>query len=191
MIPTIAASTGAPFFPSASPAARPSSTISTFSSTPAPTPSTASSVDPRGESSGFSGCTSSSFAPSNLRCFCVETTVPTTRAICIEDQPPRLPDVPVIDNADDTGIHWRFERIERKTGLLAANEKHFLAHAGPDAIDGDQRLARRLTVGSERLHEQQRHPDEVFVFTRDDDRPHDFGELHVQSLTVTASMTPM
>ena len=31
----------------------------------------------------FSGCTSSSFAPSNFRCFCVETTVPMTRAICI------------------------------------------------------------------------------------------------------------
>ena len=39
---------------------------------------------PRGVSSRFSGCTSSSFAPSNLRCFCVETTVPTTRAICID-----------------------------------------------------------------------------------------------------------
>ena len=50
-IPMIAASTGAPFFPSASPAARPSSTISTFSSTPAPTPSTASSAVPRGVSS--------------------------------------------------------------------------------------------------------------------------------------------
>ena len=66
MMPTIAASTGAAFRPSASPAARPSSTTSTFSCTPAPTPSTASSAAPRGVSSRFSGCTSSSFAPSNF-----------------------------------------------------------------------------------------------------------------------------
>ena len=34
--------------------------------------STASSAAPRGVSSSVSGCTSSSFAPSNLRCFCVD-----------------------------------------------------------------------------------------------------------------------
>jgi len=37
----------------------------------------------RGESSSDTGCTSRSFAPSNVRCFCVETTVPMTLAICI------------------------------------------------------------------------------------------------------------
>ena len=50
-MPMMAASTGAPLRPSASPAARPSSTISTRSVTPAPTESTASSVAPRGVSS--------------------------------------------------------------------------------------------------------------------------------------------
>src|SRR4030095_13889688 len=83
MMPTMAASTGAPLRPSASPAARPSSTISTFSRTPAPTESMASSGGPRVLSSSVTGCTSNNFAPSNLRCFCVETTVPITRAICI------------------------------------------------------------------------------------------------------------
>src|SRR5215510_10195782 len=85
MMPTIAASTGAALRPSASPAARPSSTISTFSVTPAPTESTASSGVPRGLSSSVTGCTSNSFAPSNVGCFCVETTVPITRAICIDE----------------------------------------------------------------------------------------------------------
>ena len=46
-MPIMAASTGAPFRPSASPAARPSITTSTFSCTPAPTESTASSAVPR------------------------------------------------------------------------------------------------------------------------------------------------
>src|SRR5262249_4065193 len=61
-MPIMAASTGAALRPSASPAARPSNTTRTFSLTPAPTPSTASIAGPRGESSGFSGCTRSSFA---------------------------------------------------------------------------------------------------------------------------------
>src|SRR5215217_565982 len=150
MMPTIAASTGAPFLPSASPAARPSSTTSTFSLTPAPTPSTASSAWPRGVSSMFNGCTSISLAPSNLRCFCVETTVPTTLQICtlqLQDcriaelqegkgegeqaysfdpcwpslsailqfcNPSLLPEVPVIDDANDAGIDRRFGRIKRE-----------------------------------------------------------------------------
>ena len=38
---------------------------------------------PRGCSSSVSGCTSSSFAPSSFLFFCVATTVPTTRQICM------------------------------------------------------------------------------------------------------------
>ena len=80
---------------SASPAALPSITISTFSPTPAPTESIASSGMPRGWSSSVSGCTSSSLAPSSLRCFWVETTVPTTRPSCMGLHPdPRGPLMP-------------------------------------------------------------------------------------------------
>ena len=78
MMPMIAASTGAPFLPSASPAARAFEDDEHLL-----VDARADAVDreqrvPRGVSSMFSGCTSISLAPSNLRCFCVETTVPMT-----------------------------------------------------------------------------------------------------------------
>src|SRR5437762_5796853 len=98
-IPTMAASTGAAFFPMASLAERPSSTMSTFSPTPAPAPSTASSSPPRGVSSRLSGCTSSSLPPSSLRCFWVETTVPVTRAKSMTSA-----QIPVIDDAHDARV---------------------------------------------------------------------------------------
>src|SRR5258706_11231395 len=150
MIPTMAASTGAARRPSASPAARPSSTINTFSCTPAPTPSIASSAVPRGESSAFSGCTSISFAPSNVGCFCVETTVPMTLAICTG----RL-HVPVVDDADDGGIDRRFGGMEGKAGFLAANEEHLFADAGADRIDGDERTSCGLPIRRDRLDEHE------------------------------------
>src|SRR5947208_37600 len=105
-IPTMAASTGAAFCPMASLAERPSSTMSTFSPTPAPAPSTASSSPPRGVSSRLSGCTSSSLPPSSLRCFCVETTVPTTRASSMA----ALSDGPVIDDAHDARVGRHLSR---------------------------------------------------------------------------------
>src|SRR5580765_3956564 len=194
MIPTIAASTGAPFFPIASPAARPSRTINTFSSTPAPTPSTANSATPRGVSSRFSGCTSSSFAPSNFRFFCVATTVPTTRAICIrinhQNDSGLLSEVPVIDDADDAGIHRRLGGIKRKARFFAAHEEHLFADAGADAVDSNQRFPGRLAIGIQRLNEQQRDAGEVLVFPGDDDRADHSRNLHGQSLTVTVSTTP-
>src|SRR5215210_2294671 len=147
MMPTIAASTGAPLRPSASPAARPSRTTSTFSRTPAPTPSTASSAVPRGVSSRFNGCTSSSLAPSNLACFWVDTTVPMTLAICIE--------IPMVDNADDARVDRRLNRVEGEAGFPAADEEDFFADSGAHRIDRDQRPARVLTFGSQRLENQQ------------------------------------
>src|SRR5262245_5837685 len=156
-IPTMAASTGAPLRPSASPAARPSMTTSTFSCTPAPTESTASSAVPRGASSSPIGCTSSSLAPPNLACFCVATTVPTTRASCmgacagpvLSDRPWARPKgralryVYLIDDAHDAGVSGHFGRIEGKRRFLAAHEEHRLADAGADRIHRDERSARR------------------------------------------------
>src|SRR5579863_4463158 len=155
----IAASTGAPFLPSTSPAARPSRTISTFSRTPAPTPSTASSDGPRGVSSRFNGWTSSSLAPSNFRCFCVATTVPTTLASCTTVSS----NVPVINDADDTRISRGLDRIERKAGLLAADEEDGLADAGARRIDGDERPSHWLALGGQRLNHEQLDAHEVFV----------------------------
>src|SRR5262245_42814209 len=193
MMPTIAASTGAAFFPSASPAARPSSTTSTFSSTPAPTPSTASNAVPRGVSSMFSGWTSSSFAPSNLRCFCVETTVPTTRPICIQqsnlqsicnlqsaicNQSAISPKIPVINDPDDAGVDRRFDGMKREACFLAAHEEHVLAHARADRIHGHQRTPCRLPIGRERLDDQQLDPREILVLARRDDVSDHASDLH-------------
>src|SRR5438552_8930902 len=160
MIPTTAASTGAAFLPSASPAARPSKTMSTFSLTPAPTLSTASSAVPLGVSSRFSGCTSRSFAPSNLGCFCVDTTVPTTRAICITDlglsRAARSSfNVPMVHDADDGRVVGRLHRIERKGRFFPSYEEHFFADAGADGIHRDERLPRTFSLWRQRLHDQQ------------------------------------
>src|SRR6185436_1408129 len=185
MIPTIAASTGAAFLPSASPAARPSSTTSTRSFTPAPTPSIASRAVPRGVSSGLIGCTSRSLAPSNFLCFCVETTVPMTLPICIDP----LSEIPVIDDADDARVDGRLDGIERKARFLAAHEEHFFADAGADRIDGDEGPAGGLALRRERLEDQQLQAHEVFVFSRDDDVPDDSREMHY-SLSSISSMMP-
>src|SRR5262245_19157121 len=117
----------------------------TFSFTPAPTPSTASSVPPRGVSSRFNGCTSRSFAPSNFWCFCVDTTVPTTRAICMNfarksREEEFLSNVPVIDDPDDARVDRWFDGVKRKARLLASDKKHVLADACAHAVDRNERL---------------------------------------------------
>src|SRR5262249_28313350 len=176
MMPTIAASTGAPFRPSASPAARPSSTISTFSCIPAPTESTASNVTPRGWSSTVSGWTSSSLPASNARCFCVATTVPTTRAICMSVARP------VIDDAHDPGVGRHLGGMKRKTGFLSAYEEHGLAHTGPDGVDGHDGSPDRRAIGANRLQDEQLHAHQVLVLARGHDVSEDLGELHVQPI---------
>jgi hypothetical protein len=87
------------------------------------------------------GWTSSSFAPSNFRCFCVDTTVPMTRAICIS------PHIPVVDNADDAGINRRLGGMEREAGLLAANEEDLFADTRANGVDRHERPADRLMIG--------------------------------------------
>src|SRR6266487_6213634 len=159
MMPMIAASTAAAFLPSASPAALPSITTSTFSPIPAPTESIASSAVPRGVSSSVSGCTSISFAPSSFLFFWVETTVPTTRQICILPfafylLPCRLFQIPVIDDADHGRVSGWFGWIERKRGFAAADEEDVLADARTHRVERDQRPAGRLARGRDRLQDQ-------------------------------------
>src|SRR5688572_2519688 len=175
-MPTMAASTGAAFLPIASLAARPSRTMSTFSCTPAPTPSTASNSGPRGVSSSVSGCTSSSFAPSSLRFFCVATSVPVTRARIMSWT---LPDVPGVDDADDARICGNLGRIKRKAGLFAAHEEHILADAGPHRISGHDDSSDGLARRRHRLHEQERDALERLVLVIQHQRPDDTSQLHV------------
>ena len=53
----------------------------------------------------------------------------------------------MIDDADDAGVDRRLGRMERKARLFAAHEEDFLADAGPDRIDGDERTPGRLRSG--------------------------------------------
>src|SRR5688572_21644803 len=172
MIPTIAASTGAALRPSASPAAFPSITTSTRSPIPAPTESMASSGPPRGAPSGPCGWTSSSFAPSSLRCFCVETTVPTTVPICIARASAR---VHGIDDADDRRVGGHFDGMERIGGFAPAHEEDAFADPGAGRVDGHQALADRLAVDAERLDDEQLRPGHVGVLDGRDDGADDFS----------------
>src|SRR6267378_3255260 len=91
--PTMAASTPASPRFRAIIAALPSRTSSTRSPTPASTASMANTAGPRSLPSRSSGWARSSFAPSSFPFFCVETTLPTTRAMTISPSSsgPRCP----------------------------------------------------------------------------------------------------
>jgi hypothetical protein len=85
----------------------------------------------------------------------------------------------MVDDADNAGIDWRFGRIEREAGFLAADEKHFFADAGADTVDRDERPPRRLAVRGERLDEQQLDPDQMLVFPCRHNGANDPGKLHI------------
>src|SRR6187431_3176167 len=190
----IAASTGAPLRPSASPAARPSITIKTFSCTPAPTESTASSAVPRGASSSPTGWTSSSFAPVNALCFCVATTVPITRASCNSvssppssvfgpvragpADPPSTLHVPMIDDSHDACVRGNLSRMKREARFLPSDEEHCLADASADCIHGDQRATGGVAVRIEGLEHQQLDSAQVLVLDGCHDIADDPGDLH-------------
>jgi len=91
----------------------------------------------------------------------------------------QLPDsrlhVPVIDNADDAGIDWRLGGMERKAGLLAANEEDLLADTRANGVNRHQRPADRLMIGRERLHDQQLDAGQLLVFSCGDDVTNDPG----------------
>src|SRR5687768_2007347 len=165
----IAASTAAALRPNASPAALPSITRSTRSPTPAPTESIASTVAPLASPSSVVGCTSISLAPSSLRFFWVETTVPTTLPICI----------PVVHDADDGGVGRRLGGIERKHGFASADEEDVFADAGADRIERDQRAAGCLAGGGDGLQNEECSTDEVGVFDAGDHLADHAGELHI------------
>src|SRR6187401_1654272 len=110
----------------------------------------------------------------NLACFCVATTVPTTRAICIW-----LRYVYLVNDADDTRIGWHFGRVEGKRGFLASHEEHRLPDTCTDRIHRNERSADGAAVWSERLKHHQLDAMQRFVLARGDDVADDLCELHV------------
>ncbi len=174
-MPMIAASTGAIFRPRASPAARPSCTTSTFSCTPAPTPSTARNAGPRGVLRRASAAGRAAVSrPRTSRASASQTTVPTTRAICISYRST----VQWSTMPDDAGIGRHFGRVKRKARLLAANEEDFFADAGANRIDGHERPSGRLAFGCQRLEHQQFQAVQVRVLAGHDDVTDHASQLH-------------
>ena len=148
-MPTIAASTGASFLPSASPAARPSSTAITSSPRPAPTESIASSDVPRLRARAASPAAGS--AASRPRTAAASASTRLHRPRARESPRPAgragLDRRPVIDDADDAGVRRHFGGMEREARFFAAHEEHALADACADRIDGDERPAGVRAVG--------------------------------------------
>src|SRR4051812_8380280 len=87
-------------------------------------------------------------------------------------------DVPVIDDADDSGIDWRLLRIERKAGFFSPHEKDLLADARAHRIHRDERTPDRCPIGRERLHDEQRNAVQVLVLAAHHDVANHAGQLH-------------
>ena len=93
----------------------------------------------------------------------------------------------MVDDPDNAGVDRGFDRIEGKARFLATDEKHFLADAGADGIDGDERASGWLALGREGLDDEQLNPGQVLVFSRDDDVADDFCDLHGSGFLVPGS----
>ena len=84
----------------------------------------------------------------------------------------------MVHDPNDTRVHRRFCRMERKAGFLSANEEDVLAHACPDRIDGYKRPPGWLAVGREGLDDQKPEARQRLVLTSGDDVTDDTGNLH-------------
>ena len=166
MMPTIAASTGAAFLPSASPAARPSSTTSTFSCTPAPTPSTA-----RQRRAARRVVEVQRLHQQQLGA--LELPVLLRRrpplpddaiAICIVIDLQSDPDSSTSSDRRCRRCRRRPEARRDRTGKLASlprTKNTSSPTPAPTASDGDERPADRLVIGRQRLHDEQLDADEA------------------------------
>ena len=142
--------------------------------------SIASTAMPLGLPSSVRGWTSSSLAPSSFLFFWVATTVPTTSPICMSGWSigRALRHVTFVDDPDDRRVGRRLTRVERKGGLPASHKEHFLADAGTDRVESNDRSSDRIAGCVDWLQEQERDAGEVGVFERRDDVPDDASELH-------------
>ena len=182
-MPMIAASTGAPLRPSASPAARPSITTSTFSCTPAPTESTASSAVPRGLSSRRQAGRAAAW---RLRTWGASVWRRRCRRRGRAASDPQI-------TSDRRCRRCRRRSAPRSDGtescFLAAHEEHCFADTGADRIDRDERPADGDCRRRQRLQHQQLDAVQVLVLARDDDVADDLGELHVAHQSPAATST--
>jgi len=87
----------------------------------------------------------------------------------------------MIDDADDPGIDRGFGRVERKAGFLTPHEEHLLANAGADRICRDERPAGRLTLGRQRLDDEELDADQSVVLAAGDDFSDYTGQLHMNT----------
>jgi hypothetical protein len=84
----------------------------------------------------------------------------------------------LIHDSDDPGVDCRLGRMEGEARFSAADEEYFLSDAGADGIDGHQRAAGWLTRRGQRLDDKQLEPDQILVFSSDDDVADDTRQLH-------------
>ena len=159
--------------PSASPAARPSSTASTISPRPAPTESIARIDVPRDSPSGVIGCTISSLAPSNCGRFLVDDDFADHAR---EDQPGPPP---------SSGPRCRRCRRHRwpagwkgKLASLPRTKNTCSPTPAPTASTATSGRPAGSSFGGQGLHEQQRDAVERIRLPCRDDVADDAGELH-------------
>src|SRR5438270_14031964 len=81
-----------------------------------------------------------------------------------------------VDDADDRSVDWRRLFSERFACRAAfEDDEHLLAHAGADAVDGEERRAARRVVHIQRLDEQQLGAFELLVLPGRHDRADHFS----------------
>src|ERR1700681_2477292 len=89
-----------------------------------------------------------------------------------------LSDVPAFDDADNASINRTLHRIEGKARFLPAHEEDTLAGGGAHRIDGDERPSHRLSLGGQRLDDEQLDAHEVFILVGGNDVTDHARELH-------------
>ena len=137
----------------------------------------------------FSGCTSNSSRRRTSGAG-VETTVPTTRAICIRGNAGHCISrfqVPVVDDPTmpaSTGLR------QDSTGLASLPGRRTRFRPRRRRRNRQRRAAGwRLAFRRQRLHDEQRQAGQTFVLASDDDVADHAGQVH-QSVTSTVSTIP-
>src|SRR5262249_38263346 len=123
--------------------------------------------------------------------FCVETTLPITRARIMTasqlDGPSSCgdllltrSDVHRINNANYSTIGRHFNGSKRKGRLSAPTPENQFALPCPDRIDRNQGLSRVRKATIHRLYNQDLAAFQRAAFHRTDDRTYDAGQVHIQ-----------
>ena len=84
----------------------------------------------------------------------------------------------MITDTSDRGIRRHRHGEKRQRSLTVAHEKYVFADPGADGINGNQWPAYRLAVWRQRLHDEQRTPDQPRVLGRRHDRAEYASQMH-------------